>query len=52
MDLDQRSIFDAFVSVTGKLNVRVQYKGNVYYKGTPASISYDHYNDGRLLPLQ
>jgi len=52
MDLDHRSIFDAFIWVTGTLNARVQYKGNVYYKGTPPGINYAHYNDGRLLPLQ
>ncbi|HSC36888.1 MAG TPA: DUF2807 domain-containing protein [Chitinophagaceae bacterium] len=49
--LDQRSIFDAFVWATVSLTVRVQYKGNVYYKGTP-NITYDHYSDGRLIPLQ
>ncbi|HEY4151584.1 MAG TPA: DUF2807 domain-containing protein [Chitinophagaceae bacterium] len=52
MDLDQRSIRDAHVWVTGTLNVRVQYKGNVYYKGNPSFINYTHYNDGRLLPFQ
>jgi hypothetical protein len=51
MDLDQRSIRDAHVWVTDELNVRVQYKGNVYYKGSPVQINYQHYNDGRLLPF-
>ncbi len=52
MDFDMRSIRDAYIWVTGALDVRVQYKGNVYYKNNPALINYQHYNDGRLLPLQ
>jgi len=52
MDFDMRSIRDAYVWVTGALTVRVQYKGDVYYKDNPAQINYLHYNDGRLLPLQ
>jgi hypothetical protein len=52
MTLDQRSIHDAYIWVTGTLAVNVQYKGNVYYKGAPIRIDYQHFNDGRLLPLQ
>lgn len=49
-EIDYRSIFNSFVWVKNQLKVRVQYKGSVYYKGTP-QISYEHYNDGRLLPM-
>jgi hypothetical protein len=52
IDLDQRSVRDLYVWVTGTFAVKVQYKGNVYYKGTPQSFNYQHFNDGRLLPLQ
>jgi hypothetical protein len=52
MDFDQRSIHDAYIWVTEWLNVRVQYKGNVYYKGAPYPINYQHFNDGRLVLLQ
>ena len=51
-EVDQRSVRDLYVWATDHLTVRVQYKGNVYYKGSPPNISYQHYNDGRLLPLQ
>jgi len=52
VDLDQRSIRNLYVWVTGTLLVKVEYKGNVYYKGNPDSVNYRHFNDGRLLPLQ
>lgn len=51
-EVDQRSVRDLYVWATDHLTVRVQYMGNVYYKGTPPNISYQHFNDGRLLPLQ
>jgi hypothetical protein len=48
--MDYRSIFNAYVQVKTAMDVRVQYKGNVYYKGNPSSITYAHYNEGQLLP--
>ena len=51
-DVDQRSVRDLYMWVTGTFTVRVQYKGNVYYKGSPSPINYQYFNDGRLLPLQ
>lgn len=51
LDMDFRSIFNAYIQVKDAMNVRVQYKGNVYYKGNPPSITYAHYDDGQLLPF-
>ena len=53
MIVDQRSVRDLYIWVTDQLTVKVQYKGNVYYKNSPSyPINYQHFNDGRLLPLQ
>lgn len=50
-EVDQRSIRNMYVWATDTLIVSVEYKGNVYYKGSPSPIIYHQLSDGRLLPL-
>jgi hypothetical protein len=50
LQIDYSSIRDAHVWVTEKLNGRIFYKGNVYYRGTPA-IRKEEVSSGRFLPF-
>jgi Putative auto-transporter adhesin, head GIN domain len=47
--IDQRSIKDIYVNVTGSLQANIFYKGNVFYKGKPAVIDTLITNSGRLI---
>jgi len=51
-EVDQRSVRNMYVWATDQLWVKVEYKGNVYYKGSPSLMEYQQFNDGRLLLLQ
>ena len=50
--LNQRSIRDINVNVSGLFQAVVAYKGNVYYKGNPVKIDSLITNSGRLIHVQ
>ena len=52
LDLDQRSIRDIHINVSGSLKVRISYKGNVFYKGNPISIDSLYTSSGKLIHVQ
>jgi hypothetical protein len=51
-NVDQRSIRNMYIWASDGLTIKVEYKGNVYYKGSPNPINVQYFDDGRLLPLQ
>ncbi len=50
--LNQRSVRDMDINVTGSLNADIVYKGNVFYKGNPAKIDSLITSSGRLIQVQ
>jgi hypothetical protein len=50
--LNQRSIRDIDVNVSGLLNADIVYKGNVFYKGNPLTIDSLITNSGRLIHVE
>jgi hypothetical protein len=51
VSIDHKSIRDISVHVSGKLQANIVYKGNVYYKGSPAVIDTMITGAGRLIHL-
>jgi hypothetical protein len=49
--IDQKSIKDIYVNVTGSLHANIVYKGNVFYKGKPGTIDTLITSSGRLIHL-
>ena len=52
LTLNQRSVRDIDINVTGSLNADVVYKGNVFYMGNPVKIDSLITNTGRLIHVQ
>jgi hypothetical protein len=50
--LDQRSVRDMYVNVSGYLNAKISYIGNVYYKGNPLRVDSLITNTGKLIHEQ
>ncbi len=51
VSVNQKSIKDVYVNVTGLLQANILYKGNVFYKGRPGAIDTVITNSGRLIHL-
>lgn len=52
LTLNQRSVRDIDINVTGSLNADVVYKGNVFYMGNPVKIDSLITSTGRLIHVQ
>jgi Putative auto-transporter adhesin, head GIN domain len=51
VSIDQKSVRDCFVNVSGLLNADIVYRGNLYYKGNPVTIDSLITSSGRLIRL-
>lgn len=51
VNVEHKSIRDVYVNVTGSLRAKILYKGNIFYKGTPARIDTLTTNSGTLIHL-
>ncbi|HTQ26948.1 MAG TPA: DUF2807 domain-containing protein, partial [Puia sp.] len=52
VSIDQKSVRDSYVNVSGTLQASVVYRGNVYYEGSPTSVDSLITSSGRLIHLQ
>ena len=51
ISVDHRSLRDSWINVSGTLEAKILYKGNLYYKGNPTKIDTMYSSSGRLFRM-